>query len=93
MPQISTEEFEGLPLRVHDFLAGVPLHDVWAVDLPRTRTGITIDEFLKAGKTHQCSLSPNTRARCACVFPSGDECDPNPKTVTSHVTRILATIF
>jgi len=62
LPQISTEEFEGLPLRVHDFLAGVPLHDVWAVDLPRTRTGITIDEFLKAGKTHQCSLSPNTRA-------------------------------
>ena len=62
MPQISTEEFERLPLRVHDFLAGVPLHDVWAVDLPRTRSGITLDEFLKAGKTHQCSLSPSTRA-------------------------------
>ena len=37
MPQISTQEFERLPLRVHGFLAGVPLHDVWAVDLPRTR--------------------------------------------------------
>ena len=35
MPQISTHEFERLPLRVHDFLAGVPLHDVWAIDLPR----------------------------------------------------------
>jgi hypothetical protein len=37
MPQISTQEFERVPLRVHDFLAGVPLHDVWSVDLPRAR--------------------------------------------------------
>jgi hypothetical protein len=29
MPQISIQEFKRLPLRVHDFLAGVPLHDVW----------------------------------------------------------------
>ena len=48
MPQISTQEFERLPLRVHDFLAGVPLHDVWAIDLPRPRSGITLDEFLRA---------------------------------------------
>jgi hypothetical protein len=33
MPQISTQEFERLPLRVYDLLAGVPLYDVWAVDL------------------------------------------------------------
>src|SRR6266576_5318076 len=51
MPQISTQEFERLPLRVHDFLAGVPLHDVWAVDLPRTRSGITLDEFLRTAST------------------------------------------
>lgn len=30
MPQISAREFERQPLRVHGFLAGVPLHDVWA---------------------------------------------------------------
>lgn len=48
MPQVSTQEFERLPLRVHAFLAGVPLHDVWAVDLPRTRPGITLDQFLQA---------------------------------------------
>ena len=47
MPQISREEFERLPLRVHEFLAGVPLHDVWAVDLPRSRSGITLDEYLR----------------------------------------------
>lgn len=48
MPQIRPEEFERLPLRVHAFLAGVPLHDVWAVDLPRMRSDITLDEFLRA---------------------------------------------
>ncbi len=45
MPQISEREFEVLPLRVHGFLEDVPLHDVWAVDLPRPRAGITLDEF------------------------------------------------
>jgi hypothetical protein len=25
----------------HDFLAGVPLHDAWAIDLPRTRSGVS----------------------------------------------------
>ena len=47
MQQIAREEFERLPLRVHAFLAGVPLHDAWAVDLPRTRGGITLAEFLR----------------------------------------------
>jgi len=28
MPQISLREFEALPLRVHAFLADIPLHDV-----------------------------------------------------------------
>jgi hypothetical protein len=49
MPQISTQEFERLPLRVHDFLAGVPLHDVWAIDLPRTRSGVVL-QVSKADK-------------------------------------------
>ncbi len=48
MPQISVQEFERLPLRVHTFLTGVPLHDAWAVDLPRTRGGITLADFLRA---------------------------------------------
>jgi len=56
MPQISTQEFERLPLRVHDFLAGVPLHDVWAVDLPRARSGITLDEFLRTASA--CPFTP-----------------------------------
>jgi Protein of unknown function (DUF2867) len=62
MPQISTEAFERVPLRVHDFLAGVPLHDVWAVDLPRTRAGITLDQFLRAAGGRLFTPSPVVRA-------------------------------
>jgi len=62
MPQISAREFERLPLRVHAFLAGVPLHDVWAVDLPRARPGITLDEFLRTGGARPYRLSPVVRA-------------------------------
>jgi hypothetical protein len=47
MPRVSIQEFEELPLRVHTFLAGVPLHDVWSVDLPRLGAGVTLDEFLR----------------------------------------------
>ena len=47
MPQISPTEFYALPLRVHTFLADVPLHDVWAVDLPTHREGVTLSEFLR----------------------------------------------
>ena len=62
MPQISTQEFERLPLRVHDFLAGVPLHDVWAVDLPRARSGITLDEFSRTASAGLFTPSPVVRA-------------------------------
>ena len=62
MPQVSTQEFERLPLRVHTFLAGVPLHDVWAVDLPRVRAGITLDEFLRVSGALPYRPSPVVRA-------------------------------
>jgi hypothetical protein len=52
MPQISPTEFYALPLRVHAFLADVPLHDVWAVDLPAHRVGVTLAEFLR--RSSQC---------------------------------------
>lgn len=62
MPQISTQEFERLPLRVHDFLAGVPLHDVWAINLPRSRSGITLDQFLETASVRSCTLPTPVRA-------------------------------
>ena len=62
MPRISRQEFERLPLRVHDFLTGVPLHDVWAIDLPRRRSGITLDEFLRGTGASPFTPSPVVRA-------------------------------
>jgi len=46
MPQITAAEFHALPLRVNTLLADVPLHDVWAVDLPRLSGDVTLDAFL-----------------------------------------------
>jgi len=61
MPQVSNQEFERLPLRVHTFLAGVPLHDVWSVDLPRWRAGVTLDDFLRI--VGNCLFTPSTFVR------------------------------
>jgi hypothetical protein len=63
MPWVSTQEFERLPLRVHTFLAGVPLHDVWSIDLPRWRAGVTLDEFLRTpgnSKLDACGRSESS---------------------------------
>jgi hypothetical protein len=63
MPQVSTQEFEQLPLRVHTFLAGVPLHDAWFIDLPRWRAGVTLDEFLRTpsnSKLDACGCSESS---------------------------------
>jgi hypothetical protein len=35
---------------VHSLLADVPLHDVWAIDLPAYRDGVTLSEFLSRSK-------------------------------------------
>jgi hypothetical protein len=45
MGRISSQEFLAERFRVHAFLADVPLHDVWAVDLPGFRGGVTLHEF------------------------------------------------
>jgi Protein of unknown function (DUF2867) len=57
MPQISPTEFCALPLRVHTFLADVPLHDVWAVDLPTHRDGVTLSEFLRRAGQGGCDAA------------------------------------
>jgi Protein of unknown function (DUF2867) len=71
MPRILPREFERLPLRVHQVLAGVPLHDVWAVDLPRTRPGITLDEFLRATDGRPFRPSTAVRALLSIRFSLG----------------------
>jgi hypothetical protein len=57
MPKISPTEFYALPLRVHSFLADVPLHDVWAVDLPAHRIGVTLSEFLRRANQNGCDTA------------------------------------
>jgi hypothetical protein len=63
MPRVSAKEFEQLPLRVHTFLADVPVHDVWFIDLPRWRAGIMLDEFLRTpsnSKLDACGCSESS---------------------------------
>jgi hypothetical protein len=43
--RVTREEFERLDLRAHSLLAGIPVHDVWAVDLPRGDRPRTIAEL------------------------------------------------
>jgi len=61
MPKASIQEFERLSLRVHSLLAGVPLHDVWSVDLPRWRAGLTLDDFLRTAGNCLCTRSSLVR--------------------------------
>src|SRR5215469_117154 len=92
MPQISTEEFRRLHLRVHEFLADVPLHDVWAVDLPRTRSGITLDEFLRVSRVHPCKLSLSARALLSIRLSIGRllgwDCGPSATAYETFATRM-----
>jgi hypothetical protein len=71
MPQVSTHQFQSLPLRVHDFLAGVPLHDVWAIDLPRARSGVTLAEFQRRAGASPFTPSPLVRALLNIRFSVG----------------------
>src|SRR6266478_8708184 len=57
MPQISAMEFYALPLRLHTLLADVPLQDVWAVDLPKVRDGVTLCEFLRRASQCGCDTA------------------------------------
>jgi hypothetical protein len=57
MPQISPTEFYALSLRVHTFLADVPLHDIWAVDLPKHCDGVTLSAFLRRASQDGCDAA------------------------------------
>ena len=46
--RIDTTEFRRLDLRVHAFLRGVPLHDVWVVKLPGGGPGRTLADLRAA---------------------------------------------
>jgi len=60
MPRISPLEFLDLPLRVHSFLKDVPLHDVWAVDLPTGDKATNLCEFRDGVRTRGWKTIPKT---------------------------------
>ena len=63
MPQIPATEFYAVPLRVHKFLSDVPLHDVWAVDLPMHRDSVPLTQFLgRTGRGASNRLPPVARS-------------------------------
>lgn len=43
--RVTVEEYERLALRAHSLLADVPLHDVWAAELPGGGGGLTLLEL------------------------------------------------
>jgi hypothetical protein len=45
--RVANEEFLAKPLRVHSFLADVPLHDVWKIPLDGGGTGRTVADALR----------------------------------------------
>jgi hypothetical protein len=81
VPQVSAQVFERLPLRVHASLAGVPLHDVWSIDLPRWRSGLTLDEFLRATGNHLFTPSPVVPGLLAIRFFAGTVFSWDPESV------------
>jgi hypothetical protein len=66
MPRVPPQEFEQLPLRLHTFLSGVPLHDVWFIALPRWRAGLTLDEFLRTA--NNCELGTCGCSKSSSLF-------------------------
>jgi hypothetical protein len=93
MPRVSTQEFEQLPLRVHTFLTGVPLHDVWSVDLPRWREGVTLDDFLRTATNCLCTPPPLVRLLLDIRFFVGRffGWDRELATTTTFATRLTDT--
>jgi hypothetical protein len=95
MGQISPAEFCALPLRAHALLADVPLHDVWAVDLPRHRDGVTLTMVLRlANQVGINKLPPVARALFRLRFLLGRilrlEAEPKDALATSFVGRLTA---
>jgi hypothetical protein len=55
--RVASDEWSRLELRVHALLAGVPLHDAWAVDLPGGRRGLTLADLRAVLPVERVALS------------------------------------
>lgn len=95
MPQVAIQEFERLPLRVHAFLTGVPLHDVWSVDLAPWRAGLTLNDFLRTESN--CLFTPSSLVRRLLDIRFfvgwffGWDCEPPASASKAFATRLTDT--
>src|SRR6266849_2749349 len=93
MARISPQEFLDLPLRVHSFLRNVPLHDVWVVDLPGGREGITLQEFRsrsRAGRTEDIPYAAKTLLQLRFLLGRIFRLDtPRPEEKSASYIRLL----
>jgi hypothetical protein len=96
VPQISPTDFYALPLRVHTFLADVPLHDVWTVDLPRRRDHVTLVQFnRRAGQDQSVKRLPAPvralfRMRCLLGRIFRLDAGPRDASAISFASRLTA---
>jgi len=96
VPQISPTDVAALPLRVNTFLADVPLHDVWAIDLPCLRAPMTLAEFYRRkgqfGSAGRVPLRVRALFRLRRVLGSVFHLEDAPKdsVATSFASRLTA---
>lgn len=58
--RIAPEEYQRIQLRAHSLLAAVPIHDVWAVDLPKDGANRTIVDFRSLLSKHGIHTASTT---------------------------------
>lgn len=63
MTRIAPQEFLAQPFRVHTFLSGVALHDVWVVDLPAVSGRATLEGFHRRTKSRNLAAKISWPAR------------------------------
>lgn len=94
MPQISIQKFQQVPLRVHSFLGDIPLRDAWVVDLPRVRSGITLNDFLQTHSVRLFAVSPVTRVLLKIRLLGGQllgwDREPNPNSWEPFSQRLTS---
>jgi hypothetical protein len=94
--RVDPAEFRSADLRVHELLADVPLHDVWAIHLPGGGHGRSLED-VRAATRGAISRRPNPavmvlmglRLGLGQVFGWDDESDVDPG--SSYVSRLTET--
>lgn len=85
--RVNPNEFERTPLRAHSLLSNVPLHDVWAIDLPGGGPGRTVAdvrELLSERKLRAANLAVNLLFRVRTQLGRVFDWDREPARASDH---------